>query len=360
MTPDAVSLKESSKSNILLIYMGGTIGMIEDPDTGTLRAFDFTHLQQHVDELQHLDCSISSIQFEPPIDSSNVSVDLWLELAGTIADNYDKFDGFVVLHGTDTMAYTASAISFLLEGLNKPVIFTGSQLPIGKIRTDGKENLITALQIAAEKNEAGEPMVPEVCIFFNSNLLRANRTVKSSADQFSAFHSYNYPPLGHAGIDIVYNKRNIHRYKAEDNVVFTPLTRMEQHVSVLKIFPGITPSVVTNILSQPDLKGIVIETYGSGNAPTFDWFVEAIKAAVSRGVVVVNVTQCNSGSVEMQRYETGMKLSEIGVVSGKDMTTECALAKLMYLLAKPLTLDEVKRLMATSLCGEMTTKDSFS
>lgn len=349
-TPD----KDITTPNIMLIYTGGTIGMVEDPATGTLRAFDFIYLAEHFPELQRLDFNISSVQFDPPIDSSNITVDLWHQLAGTIADSYDKFDGFVVLHGTDTMAYTACALSFLLEGLSKPVIFTGSQLPIGRLRTDGKENLITALQIAAERNTKGEPMVPEVCIYFNTYLLRANRTIKSNADQFEAFYSYNYPPLAHAGIEITYDEKHIHRYKETEAIAFTPLTRMEQNVLVLKIFPGIAPEMVNTVLSMPGLRGLVLETYGSGNAPTFDWFLEAMADAVKRGIVIVNVTQCHSGSVQMHRYDTGARLSDVGVVSGYDMTTESALAKLMYLLAKPLSVEKVRELISKSFCGELT------
>lgn len=339
---------------VLLIYTGGTIGMIEDPATGALRAFNFTYLQDHIPELQRLGFEISSIQFDPPIDSAAITVDLWIRLARTIGENYDKYDGFVVLHGTDTMAYTASALSFLLRGIAKPVVFTGSQLPVGRLRTDGKENLITALQIAAERGEDGRAMVPEVSIFFDKYLLRANRTIKCSADQFEAFASNNYPHLAYAGIHIRYNEKHIYRTPEGEKADLEVSTRIDPHVCVLKIFPGITPEVVQAVLSIPTLRGVVLETYGSGNAPTDEWFIEALADAVKRGIVIVNVTQCESGKVEMGRYDTGIRLGQVGVVSGFDMTTESAITKLMYLLGKGLSPQEVGVEMQLSICGELT------
>lgn len=343
----------SSNSRLLIIYTGGTIGMVEDPETGVLRAFDFSHLQESIPELKRLSFKLTYTQFSPPIDSADMSVDLWYKLAQTIVSNYDNYDGFVVLHGTDTMCFSASALSFLLVGLNKPVIFTGSQLPIGRLRTDGKENLITSLQIAAEKHQNGEAMVPDVCIYFNGCLFRANRTTKSSADQFEAFQSYNYPLLAHVGIDISYHQKNIHRYTKESRPMLESLCLPNNHVTVLKLFPGIREEVVDATLGISGLKGLVLETYGSGNAPTCEWFITRIEEAVKKGLVVVNVTQCASGSVQMMRYDTGAGLLKAGVISGYDMTTESALTKLMCLLAKPLSVEEVRRQMEISLCGEM-------
>lgn len=339
---------------ILIIYTGGTIGMIEDPISGALRAFDFGYLLEQIPELQRFGFEISSIQFDPPIDSAAITLDLWIKLAKTIGDNYDHYDGFVILHGTDTMAYTASALSFLLEGLEKPVIFTGSQLPIGRLRTDGKENLITAIQIAAERRADGLPMVPEVCIYFNANLMRANRTIKCSADQFEAFASYNYPNLAHAGIHINYQEKHIHRYHCGENKGLNVATVIDPNVAVLKLFPGITQDVVAALFNIPSLHGVVLETYGSGNASTAPWFLDMLSKAVKRGIVIVNVTQCASGMVDMARYDTGIRLGRIGVVSGFDMTTECALAKLMYLLGQGYSSQEVAQRMQISICGELT------
>lgn len=342
-------------SNILLVYTGGTIGMMEDAVTGSLCAFDFSYMEQYIPEMKRFDFNVECIQFDPPIDSANITFDLWYKLANTIAKRYHEFDGFVILHGTDTMAYTASAISFMLEDVKKPIIFTGSQLPIGKLRTDGKENLITAIQIAAAKRRDGSAVVPEVCIYFDNYLMRANRTIKYSADSFDAFKSYNFPPLAHAGINIAYNEKYIHLPADPQIVPLNPIVKMEENVAILKLYPGIAPKVVEAVLNISELKGLIIETYGSGNAPTFDWFVKAIEATVKRGVVVVNVSQCQSGSVEMQRYDTGAHLSSVGVLSGFDMTTETALTKLMYLLGQCSNVDEVRRRMTISICGEMTT-----
>lgn len=339
-------------SNLLLIYTGGTIGMVEDPETGVFRAFNFEHLQNHVPELKRFRCRIEVLQFDPPIDSSAIDPSLWVRLAQTITERYQEFDGFVVLHGTDTMAYSSSALSFLLPNLDKPVVFTGSQLPIGTLRTDGKENLITAIEIALAKNEDGSARVPEVCVFFDDCLMRGNRTTKESADQFKAFVSHNYPPLAYAGIDIEFRDKYI-GYIPEVTSVPHSLS-LDPNIVLLYLFPGITSQVVESILSIPHLKGVVLATYGSGNAPTDAWFLSLLKSAIDRGIVVVNVTQCPSGKVNMDRYETGHSMPRLGVVSGWDMTIECALTKLMYLLGQNISAAEVAKYMEIPFRGELT------
>lgn len=341
---------ERKKASILIIYTGGTIGMIENPKTGVLESFDFKHLESNVPELKALGYDMDTIQYDPPIDSSEMGPEHWARIVKTISEEYDNYDGFVVLHGTDTMSYTASALSFMLQGLSKPVVLTGSQLPIGMLRTDGKENMITAIEIAAAQ-ENGVAIVPEVSIFFQNYLLRGNRTSKVSADHFRAFQSFNYPPLARAGIDIKYDYSAIN--KLEKNTKLSPHFEMDTHVAILKLFPGITPEVVQGVLNIPDLKGVVMETFGSGNAPCSEWFISLLKDAVSRGLVIVNVTQCQSGHVEMHRYETGNKLLQIGVISGFDSTTESALVKLMYLFGAGYGVSEVKKLMGRDIVGEV-------
>lgn len=340
-----------ARPTILVIYTGGTIGMLENPDTGALEPLDFNYLQDNVPELRHLGCDIQSVEFRPPLDSSAISPEHWVELARLIEANYSRYDGFVVLHGTDTMAYTASAISFVFDGLSKPIVFTGSQLPVGKLRTDGKENLITALEIAAARDASGAPRVPEVSLFFENYLMRGNRTSKISADQFHAFESYNYPHLAYAGIEIRYHDGAIARPR--DGQTFVARPSFDPHVAVLKLFPGITQEVVESVLSLPSLRGVVLETFGSGNAPMVGWFLDALRSAVDRGVVIVNVTQCVTGYVDMGRYETGILLQRLGLVSGRDATTEATLTKLMYLFGQGLSSDEVKRLMTVPLRGEL-------
>ncbi len=338
-------------TSVLIIYTGGTIGMVKDGQTGALKPFNFHHLLDKVPELKQLGLSISTVQFESPIDSSEIEPALWAKLVHIIADNYDLFDGFVILHGTDTMSYTASALSFMLEGLNKPVILTGSQLPIGTLRTDGKENLITAIEIAAAKDTQGDPLVPEVCIFFGEQLLRGNRTNKISAESFNAFVSPNYPPLAQAGVHIHYDNNKI---TAPSHKPLHPHYSMNSDIVVLKLFPGITQQTVQSILNIPGLKGVVLETFGSGNAPVKEWFLSLLKEAVNKGIVIVNVSQCMGGTVQMSLYGTGSKLETAGVVSGYDSTTEAVLTKLMFLFGQHDSAQVVKENMNRSLCGEIT------
>ena len=339
------------QTSILLIYTGGTIGMIQNLETGVLEPFNFQHLRRHIPDLNRLNCSISTIQFETLLDSSEIGPESWVKIARIISDNYAKYDGFVVLHGTDTMAFTASALSFMLENLHKPVILTGSQLPLGMLRTDGKENLITAIEIASAR-DGDVAMIQEVCIFFENDLMRGNRTSKTSADNFNAFHSYNYPALAHAGISIHYNLPHIYRPVLRKPL--KPHFEFDNHIAILKLFPGLSPSVVESILNTPNLKGVVLETFGSGNAPTAEWFLTLLNQATDKGIVIVNVTQCHTGSVEMERYETGHHLWENGVISGYDSTTESAITKLMFLFGSGLTPNEVKEYMQCSLAGEIT------
>lgn len=335
---------------ILIIYTGGTIGMVIDPETNSLVPFDFENISKQVPELRKFDFKVKSISFEPLVDSSDMNPDIWIKLVEIIEENYTLYDGFVILHGTDTMAYTASALSFMLNNLKKPVILTGSQLPLGTIRTDGKENLITALEIAAaQKNR--QALVPEVCIFFNDKLFRGNRTTKYNAEHFRAFRSDNYPALAEVGIHIKYNYPFI-RYTTL-NGTFRVSKKMDTNVALLRIFPGINKEVVKAVLNADGIKAVVLETYGSGNAPTQKWFLDAVKEALEKGLIILNVTQCLAGSVEMWRYETGVHLLELGVVSGHDMTTETAITKLMYLLANASSIEEVKNNLNKSLQGEI-------
>ena len=350
-----IDMKEKNKpASILLIYTGGTIGMIQNQETGLLEPFDFQHLSRFIPDLNALDCSITTIQFENPLDSSEIGPEVWIKTAQTIAENYASFDGFVVLHGTDTMAFTASALSFMLENLSKPVILTGSQLPLGMLRTDGKENLITAIEIAAA-HDGDSPVIQEVCIFFENDLMRGNRTSKTSADNFNAFHSYNYPVLAHAGISIHYNLPHIYRSKLKKPL--KPHYTFDNNIAILKLFPGMSPLVVENLLKAPQLKGVVMETFGSGNAPSSEWFLKLIREATDKGLVIVNITQCHTGSVEMGRYKTGHHLLENGVISGYDNTTESAVTKLMFLFGSGLSSEEVKEYMQCSLIGEITVED---
>lgn len=341
-------------TNVLLIYTGGTIGMVENVETGALEPFNFSHLRSNMPEIKRLNFNVETYLFDPPIDSSDMSPSIWQQIVKVIEDHYDEYDGFVILHGTDTMAYTASALSLMLGNLTKPVILTGSQLPIGKLRTDGKENLITALEIAADKNAIGRPIVPELCIYMQNLLMRGNRTTKVNADHFSAFNSPNYPYLAEAGLDIRYNDQFILKPDYEKPVYFN--YAMDSHVVILKLFPGISEESVRAHLGIPGLKGVVLETYGTGNSLIYPWFTDLLQDAIERGIVILNVTQCLYGGVEMHRYENGQRLEKLGAVSGHDITTEAALAKLMILFGEGKTPAEVSRLMSVSLRGELTVR----
>ncbi len=336
--------------SILLIYTGGTIGMVHDPVTGSLIPIDFKLITTHVPELSKFGYDIQAISFDPVKDSSNIDPQVWIRLAEIIEEFYDRFDGFVVLHGTDTMAYTASALSFMLENLRKPVIFTGSQLPIGLLRTDGRENLITAIEIAAA-SDLGLSLVPEVSIYFDNKLTRGNRTRKYSAEHFDVFKSPNYPPLVEAGIHVKYNTHVI-MYPDPDRYLIVRKS-FDTNVAILKIFPGISRNLVTAITHTEGLRGLIIETFGSGNAPTYPWFIEELKSYIARGGIIFNVTQCHGGSVEMGVYETSLEMREAGVISGKDITSEAAVTKLMFLLGTCNSREEVEKNLQRSMAGEM-------
>ena len=344
-------MSRKERAHILIIYTGGTIGMIQNAETGALESFNFDHLLNHVPELKQLSIDIDTITFDPPIDSSDMEPGMWSRIVTTIEKSYDQYDGYVILHGTDTMSFTASALSFMLEDLMKPVILTGSQLPIGALRTDGKENLITAIEIAAAKKADGTPVVPEVCVFFHEKLMRGNRTTKINSESFGAFGSNNYPLLAMAGTDIQFYNRNIRKY--------VPGLKLKAHheynsnIVIFSLFPGIQQEVVEKLLSAKELKGIIFRTYGAGNAPQKKWLIDALSKATAEGKIIINITQCAGGSVHMERYGTGLQLQEAGVISGHDSTVEAALTKLMYLLGKDLPVEEVRRRMEISFAGEI-------
>jgi len=343
-------MDEEQRKSILIIYTGGTIGMVNNPETGVLSPFDFNQILIEVPELKRFGYTIDTISFTPLIDSSNLNPEVWVKLAEIIEDNYQKYNGFVILHGTDTMAYSASALSFMLKNLDKPVIFTGSQLPIGTLRTDGKENLISAIEIAAAEQN-GQPLVPEVSVYFENKLLRGNRTTKYNAEHFNAFESPNYPHLADAGISIKYNYAAIHYPVIKKDLIIH--TSLDTNIVVLKIFPGISRSVLHTILNIKGIRAVVMETYGAGNAPTDKWFLQEIEQAVKNEKIILNVTQCHAGSVDMSKYETGNELQKLGIVSGYDITTEAAVTKLMFLFGQKLSKDDLKQMLNHSISGEI-------
>jgi L-asparaginase len=340
------------RPKVLMIYTGGTIGMVEDLQTGALQPFDFAHLSDQVPELKKFEIDISAVSFEQPIDSSDMRPETWVRIAEIIEESYNSFDGFVILHGSDTMAYTASALSFMLENLAKPVILTGSQLPIGTIRTDGKENIITSIEIAASKTN-GKPTVPEVAIYFEYRLYRGNRTRKFNAEHFQAFQSANYPELAQAGVHLKFDFNAIAKSPSPERNLLVKKV-LDNNIAILKLFPGINAKVVKALTQIQGLKAIVLESFGSGNGPIDKEIFSCLEQAIQQGIIILNVSQCNSGSVKQGKYQTGSAFKKMGVIGGADLTTEAAVTKLMYLLGEHQSQEEIKRLLPLSLRGELT------
>jgi len=344
-----IDTSDQPESSVLIIYTGGTMGMGQNK-SGDLVSFNFQEILDRIPSLKTMNLRLTVISFKEPLDSSNIKPVHWVQIAQIIYDNYQKHDGFVILHGTDTMAYSASALSFILDGLNKPVIFTGAQLPISSIRSDGRENLITAIEIASAR-ENGIPIVPEVSIFFDNILLRGNRSKKVESILFNAYKSENYPHLAQSGVEIEYNKSFIQPFLPDNKLKLRK--ELDLNVALIKLFPGITENVIGNMLSTPGLKGLVLETYGSGNAPSEPWLIDCLKDAIDRDLVILNVSQCDGGKVSQGEYDTGKALYEIGILSGKDITTESAITKMMVVLGFQLGSKEKKEILIKPMCGEM-------
>ena len=344
---------QDKRTSILLVYTGGTIGMKQDPVTFDLRPFDFSQILEEVPELKKFGYRIDTYSFDPVIDSSDVNIEFWKRLTRLIEDNYSSYDGFVILHGTDTMSFSASALSFMLGDITKPVVFTGSQLPIGMLRTDGKENLISSIEIAASKDPYGHPMVPEVCIYFESQLYRGNRTTKYTAENFRAFRSANYPVLAEVGIHIKFNTAFI-RYPDDWSRPLRPVYSLDPSVLIIKVIPGMKHEILDAMVSIPGTRAIILETYGSGNAPSGKWFTDTLKKAIDRGLIVLNITQCLAGRVDMDTYSTGKALKNIGVTGGGDCTTEAAVAKLFFLLGQYTDNKDIVYFLEKNMRGELT------
>jgi L-asparaginase len=341
--------KNDIAASVLIIYTGGTLGMAYDA-SGALVPFNFGQILEKIPNLTNMNVAITVISFPEPIDSSNVNMQHWVDMGYIIYENYDTYDGFVILHGTDTMAYSASMLSYMLRGLSKPVVFTGAQLPISAMRSDARENLMTALEIATAKAN-GNPVVPEVCIFFNHMLLRGNRSKKVQSVHFDAFESENYPALAEAGIIIDYNYAAIKTYEEGKKLKY--YNKLDNRVMILKLFPGITSKVLDSCFDIEDMRGVVLETYGSGNSPSESWFINSLEKAVKKGIIILNVSQCNGGRVMQGRYQTSKDLKKIGVLSGGDITTEAAVTKMMFLLANETYDTEIRRKLVTPMIGEM-------
>jgi L-asparaginase len=340
---------EETQASILIIYTGGTIGMIDD-NSGTLVSFNFKQIKEKIPSLKNSDLRLTVISFPIPIDSSDIKPEHWRAMGYIIHENYNQYDGFVVLHGTDTMAYSASALSYMLQGLNKPVIFTGAQLPIGAPRSDARRNLITTLEMASAK-ENGKPVINEVCIYFGNVLLRGNRAKKVESVHFDAFESVNYPPLATAGVLVDYNKPAMVSYNHGNSLKYH--NKFDNNVAILKVFPGLNKNMVESIINTPNLRGIVLETFGSGNAPSDSWFIDCLKRAIDGGIVIMNITQCLSGRVIMGKYETSKGLKDIGVISGNDITAEAAITKMMFVLGREKSVEKIRISLTTPLAGEM-------